>query len=96
MSSFPYGHETTTRRHRQGPTALRADYREPVKKIWPFLVSGAILGVVGLIWTLQGVGILGGSAMSGESLWAIIGPIVLLAGVGLLIVGMSRRRDRAR
>jgi hypothetical protein len=67
-----------------------------VKKIWPFLVSGVILGVLGLIWTLQGVGILGGSAMSGESLWAIIGPIVLLAGVGLLIVGMSRRRDRAR
>ena len=67
-----------------------------MKKIWPFLVSGVILSVVGLIWTLQGVGILGGSVMSGESLWAIIGPIVLLVGVGLLIVGMSRRRDRTR
>ncbi|WP_314503574.1 hypothetical protein [uncultured Microbacterium sp.] len=67
-----------------------------MKKIWPFLVSGVILSVVGLIWTLQGVGILGGSVMSGESLWAIIGPIVLLVGVGLIIVGMSRRRDRTR
>lgn len=68
----------------------------PVKKIWPFLVSGVVLGVVGLIWTLQGVGILGGSVMSGSSLWAVIGPIVLLAGVGLIIVGLSRRRDRTR
>ena len=67
-----------------------------MKKIWPFLVSGVILSVVGLIWTLQGVGILGGSVMSGSSLWAIIGPIVLLVGVGLIIVGLSRRRDRTR
>jgi hypothetical protein len=67
-----------------------------VKKIWPLLVSGVVLGVVGLIWTLQGVGILGGSVMSGSSFWAIIGPIVLLVGVGLIIVGLSRRRDRTR
>ena len=45
-------------------------------------VLGAILVVLGGIFTLQGLGYLGGSPMTGVTLWAIIGPI--LAVVGLL------------
>jgi len=63
--------------------------------MWPFLVPGVILGAVGLVWTLQGVGVLQGSAMSGSSLWAIIGPIVLVIGLVLIWIGIARRR-RAR
>ena len=66
----------------------------PVKRTWPFLVLGVLLGLVGLIWTLQGLNVLPGSAMSGSPLWATIGPFVLLAGLALIVVGIviSRRR----
>ncbi|WP_194410456.1 hypothetical protein [Microbacterium cremeum] len=63
-----------------------------MKRIWPFVVVGVILSAVGLVWTLQGLGVLGGSAMSGSALWAIIGPIVLVAGLVLIGIGIARRR----
>ena len=49
------------------------------------LVLGAILVVIGLVWFLQGIGVLGGSVMSGVALWAIIGPIVAIVGVALIV-----------
>ncbi len=63
-----------------------------VKSIWPFLVSGVILSCVGLIWTLQGLDVMRGSAMSGSSLWATVGPIVLVVGLVLIGIGIARRR----
>jgi hypothetical protein len=62
--------------------------------MWPFLVPGVILAAVGLVWTLQGVGVLQGSAMTGSALWAIIGPIVLVIGLVLIWIGIARRRVR--
>lgn len=44
---------------------------------------GALLALVGVVWTLQGLGYIGGSFMSGASIWAVIGPITALAGVAL-------------
>ena len=62
-----------------------------------FLIGlGALMIVVGGIWTLQGVGVLPGSVMSGVTLWAILGPIVALVGVALLAWGIARRRRRTR
>lgn len=79
---------------RQAWDAQGASRVTAVKRIWPLLVLGVILGLVGLIWTLQGLNILPGSAMSGSPLWATIGPFVLLAGLALIAVGIviSRRR----
>jgi hypothetical protein len=65
-----------------------------MKKIWPFLVPGVILSLVGLVWTLQGLDVLRGSVMSGSSLWATIGPIVLVIGLVLVGVAIARRRRR--
>ncbi|UYK41649.1 hypothetical protein OAU46_15085 [Microbacterium terricola] len=62
--------------------------------MWPLLLVGVILAAVGLVWTLQGLNVLGGSAMSGSALWATIGPIVLIAGVVLVIVAIVARRRR--
>ena len=56
------------------------------------LVLGGLMVVVGLIWTLQGLGYLKGSPMTGVSLWAISGPIVAGFGVALALVGLDRRR----
>ena len=55
------------------------------------LALGVLLVVVGLVWTLQGLGVLGGSAMSGVTLWAVVGPLVALAGVGLAVTSRRRR-----
>jgi hypothetical protein len=69
-----------------------------VKRIWPYLVPGVLLAAVGAVWTLQGFGVLGGSVMSGSALWATIGPIVLLVGLGLISVAIviARRRREAK
>ena len=56
------------------------------------IVVGAILAVFGVVFALQGVGVLGGSAMTGDTTWAIIGPV--LAVVGLVILGFGLRRRR--
>lgn len=52
----------------------------------------AILAViVGLVWTGQGIGLIGGSFMTGETVWALIGPVV--AVVGILVILRTRRGD---
>lgn len=54
------------------------------------LVLGVVLLLVGLLWTLQGLGVVGGSPMSGVTLWAVVGPVVALLGVLLAVVGGRR------
>jgi hypothetical protein len=55
--------------------------------------AGVIVTIAGVIWALQGFGVIGGSFMSGNSVWAVIGPIV--AVVGLLVIGIGIRRARS-
>ena len=59
------------------------------------LVIGFVALATGAVWTLQGLGYLAGSAMTDERIWAVIGPIVALAGVVAVAVGIrAGRRDR--
>jgi hypothetical protein len=62
-------------------------------RAWVFLVIGVLLLLIGVVWTLQGIGTLGGSAMTGVALWAVVGPIVGV--VGLVLGWMGVRRMRA-
>jgi len=56
---------------------------------------GVAAAVAGIIWTLQGLGYVGGSFMSGVTVWAVIGPVVALAGIVLIVIaGRARRRAR--
>ena len=55
------------------------------------IVLGAVLVVVGAVFTFQGLGYLGGSAMTGVTLWAIVGPIVAIVGL-VLLVSSARSR----
>ena len=41
--------------------------------------------VVGLLWTLQGLGYVGGSSMTGDETWAVIGPAFAGLGVALVV-----------
>jgi hypothetical protein len=54
---------------------------------------GALIALVGIVWTLQGLGIMGGSAMSGVTLWAVVGPIVALIGLAMAVTGGRSRRS---
>jgi hypothetical protein len=63
-------------------------------KGWLPLTLGLLAIVVGAVWTLQGLDYLSGSAMSGNKLWAVVGPIVVLAGVIVLGLGLRARRRR--
>ena len=38
------------------------------------VVIGIAAALAGLVWTLQGLGYVGGSFMSGATVWAVIGP----------------------
>ncbi len=55
--------------------------------------AGALLTIAGVIWALQGFGVIGGSFMSGDSVWAIIGPLVALAGLAMAAFGWRRMRS---
>ncbi|MGA8545060.1 MAG: hypothetical protein WB785_07365 [Mycobacterium sp.] len=54
------------------------------------LAFGVLLALFGVIWALQGFGVLGGSPMSNTTTWSIIGPITVL--VGLVIAVFSWRK----
>jgi hypothetical protein len=56
---------------------------------------GTLVALMGALWTLQGLGYIGGSVMSGSTTWAIIGPIVAVAGIALA-VGGARGGGRSR
>lgn len=53
-------------------------------------MAGVVLGLVGLVWILQGVGLLQGSRMTGESFWAGAGVVFLIVGAALIYLGMRR------
>ncbi len=58
----------------------------------PVLVAlGALLVLIGLLWFGQGMGWVGGSVMTGKTLWAVVGPVVALLGAGLLVRALGRR-----
>ena len=56
-----------------------------------FVGVGFLLMLAGVVFTLQGVGVLGGSVMSGVTFWAVAGPVIALAGLVLAVIGL---RDR--
>jgi len=56
------------------------------------VVLGALIGVAGIVWTLQGLGYVTGSFMTGATLWAVIGPVTALAGLVLIAFGLLRLR----
>ena len=54
----------------------------------------AVLMFFGGVWFLQGIDVLPGSFMTGQTKWAVIGGLAFVAGLALLVVarrgGMRR------
>ncbi|MFJ7949199.1 hypothetical protein ACIQ6K_37170 [Streptomyces sp. NPDC096354] len=65
-------------------------------KKWVRPLVGAILLLIGVMWSLQGSGVVDNSkVMSGESQWLFIGLVVAIVGVTLLVGGIRKlRADR--
>ncbi|MDP9367854.1 MAG: hypothetical protein M3Q03_06200 [Chloroflexota bacterium] len=57
------------------------------------IISGVVLAAFGLLWTLQGLDLLGQTGgMTGRMEWAVIGLLTLAVGVVLVLAGVLRRR----
>lgn len=54
-------------------------------------IVGILSILAGATWFLQGIGLLPGSFMSGQSQWAIYGALALLLGIGLVVFANRRR-----
>jgi hypothetical protein len=55
--------------------------------------GGLVLLLAGAIFTLQGLGDIGGNnAMSGKTLWAVVGPVIALVGVVTAFIGVRAGR----
>lgn len=59
-----------------------------------YVIPGVLLVLVGLIWVLQGAGVMNGSFMSGQKLWLGIGIVVGIVGLGLAYLGLAPRARR--
>ncbi|MEO3761420.1 hypothetical protein ABGB19_24470 [Mycobacterium sp. B14F4] len=56
------------------------------------VVLGVIVALFGLLFTLQGIGVIGGSPMSNTTTWTVLGPIIALIGIALAVgAGRTRR-----
>ena len=54
-------------------------------------VVGVLCLLVGCIWFLQGINVLPGSFMTGQTKWAVYGALLFIAGAGVLVVANRRR-----
>jgi hypothetical protein len=63
--------------------AWESDMKKPA-----WVVGGVIVALAGLLFTLQGTGVMKGSAMSNSTFWAVAGPVVLLVGLAVAGVGV--------
>jgi hypothetical protein len=57
------------------------------------LTIGVVVALLGLVFTLQGVGVIRGSAMTGTAFWTVAGPVIIVLGLAVAGVG-ARRRTR--
>jgi uncharacterized membrane protein HdeD (DUF308 family) len=54
-------------------------------------ISGILCLLVGCVWILQGVNVLPGSFMTGQTKWAVFGALLAVAGIALLVSANRRR-----
>jgi drug/metabolite transporter superfamily protein YnfA len=63
-------------------------------------ILGVLLGIVGIVvaafgvlFALQGFGVVLGSPMSNTTTWSVLGPIIALVGIALAFAGWRLRKS---
>ena len=64
-------------------------------------ILGVLLGIVGIVvaafgvlFALQGFGVVLGSPMSNTTTWSVLGPIIALIGIALAFAGWRLRKSK--
>lgn len=60
------------------------------------IVVGILVTIAGVVWALQGFSVIGGSFMSGNHTYEIVGPLVALIGLAVAMLGLRRRGSAPR
>lgn len=55
------------------------------------VIVGVVVALFGLLFALQGFGMVGGSPMSNTTTWSVLGPIIALVGVAIAVAAARRR-----
>jgi hypothetical protein len=56
------------------------------------IVVGVLVALAGVTFTLQGLNVMGSGGMSGQTIWAVLGP--LIAVIGLIVAALGIRQGR--
>ena len=59
-------------------------------------IVAVLLILFGAGWFFQGIGVLGGSMMTGQVQWAIYGGIAFLVGIGLLVFANRKKPSSSK
>jgi hypothetical protein len=59
------------------------------------VLVGVLMCIVGGVWFMQGIGVLKGSVMTGETFWTVVGIIVIVVGVRMIVRGRRPGRRAA-
>lgn len=58
---------------------------------WLIVGLGVLLVLLGAVWTMQGLGYLKGSFMTGQQQWTAIGSLCVIGGLLLAVSGLRRK-----
>jgi hypothetical protein len=64
--------------------------RKDLHSMWLKVILGVILVLLGAVWIGQGFGVILGSFMTGQMIWAIIGLFLVVIGLRLLWTALRR------
>jgi hypothetical protein len=57
------------------------------------VVLGVLVALAGLLFALQGFGVVSGSPMTGTTTWSVLGPIIVLIGIAIAFAGWRWRKS---
>jgi hypothetical protein len=60
-------------------------------KSYVLVIVGLVAVLLGGVWALQGIGVIGGSVMSNSPTWVVIGAVVVVAGLLTIVLGARKR-----
>jgi small-conductance mechanosensitive channel len=69
----------------------RSREKERVMRKGLLSAAGIVVIIIGAVFALQGFGVIGGSAMSNNHTFEVVGPLVALAGLALAAFGLRHR-----